>query len=357
MIMMILLGGAVAFFVIAMVITAAGSKKSQGNKGSGGQGSGGTRNSGASRNQAKSTRREEMRLPYRYADDLIFVHGESVWTGIVLPTAIDEYLNATELQAMAEGPARGLLNLARGDRNVECHYRKVYRPITALEWADQLNTIAWDPTENYKAYNLRKAEYQERIGATRERNILLVKLGSLARGSNGSGVLPGGDDPFEDPGLTRALRGTADKAAAGATGVHDEYLSPGVLAQWSQVAREVHESLEGLNGAPLDREELVWLIRKPLHGDLPVPPEPVLGSVPGARTSSTWSSTSPARTTRRTSCSTSTTRSPANSTPAIRRRWWPPAGPPRPASGSPPPGRATPRSTWTSRSRSTCGSP
>ncbi|MDX2393753.1 ATP-binding protein [Streptomyces sp. DK15] len=277
MILMILLGGAVAFFVIAMIIASAGAKKAKA-----GQGSGGTQRQqqgGSSRDPAgRSPRREDMRLPYRYADDMIFVHGESVWTGLVLPTAIDEYLNATELQAMAEGPARGLLNLARGDRNVECHYRKVYRPITAVEWADQLNTVAWDPTENYKAYNLRKADYQERIGATRERNILLVKLGSLKRGSNGTGVLPGGDDPVEDPSLTAAMRGTADKAAAAATGVHDEYLSPALLAQWSQVAREVHESLEGLSGVPLSREELVWLIRKPLHGDLAVPPEPVLGS-------------------------------------------------------------------------------
>lgn len=282
MFMLILLGGAVAFFVIAMVVTAAssgskGAKNSQGSQRS--QSSGGARRSGGSRNTNQSARREEMRLPYRYADDMIFVHGESVWTGLVLPTAIDEYLNRTELQAMAEGPARALLSLARGDRNVECHYRKVYRPITALEWAEQLNVIAWDPTENYKAYNLRKADYQERIGAMRERNVLLVKLGSLKRGSGGgSGVLPGDDDPADEPGLTRSLRGAADLAAAAATGVHDEYLAPGVLAQWTQVAREVHESLDTLGGAPLTRQELVWLVRKPLHGELPVPPEPVLGS-------------------------------------------------------------------------------
>lgn len=179
---------------------------------------------------------------------------------------------------MAEGPARGLLNLARGDRNVECHYRKVYQPITAMTWAEELNAIAWEPTENYKAYNLRKAEYQERIGAKRERNILLVKLGSLKRTNGGSGVVAQDDEPYDEPGLLQGVRGAADQAAATATGVTDEYLSPHVLAEWTQVAVEVHESLEGLKGTPLSREELVWLIRKPLHGDLPVPPEPVLGS-------------------------------------------------------------------------------
>lgn len=284
MFVLIFFGGAVAFFLIAMLLASTSSKKNAGAKkgGSGGpaKSDGSSSSSSSSRGQAaQAKRREEMRLPYRYADDMVFVHGDSVWTGIALPTAIDEYLNAVELQAMAEAPARALLNLARGDRNVECHYRKVYRPITAQDWAEQLNAVAWDPTENYKAYNFRKAEYQERIGAQRERNILLVKLGSMKRKSGGdSGVLPGGDDPVEESGVTRSVRDAADAAAAGATGVHDEYLSPELLAQWTQVAREVHESLEGLGGTPLSREELVWLIRKPLHGDLPIPAEPVLGS-------------------------------------------------------------------------------
>lgn len=273
MFMMILLGGAAAFFVVAMIMAASSSKKN---------GQGGSKQSSSARSKpsgsSAATRREDLRLPYRYADDMIFVHGDSVWTGMVLPNAIDEYLNAGELQAMAEGPARGLLNLARGDRNVECHYRKVYQPITALTWAEDLNAVAWDPTENYKAYNLRKAEYQERIGAKRERNILLVKLGSLKRTNGGTGVVAQDDEPYDEPGLLQGVRGAADQAAATATGVTDEYLSPHVLAEWTQVAVEVHESLEGLKGTPLSREELVWLIRKPLHGDLPVPPEPVLGS-------------------------------------------------------------------------------
>ncbi|MFJ8944115.1 ATP-binding protein [Streptomyces sp. NPDC102395] len=277
MFMLILLGGAAAFFVVAMIMAATSSKK---------QGQGGRTQSSSSRSSSRArqsgsssaARREDLRLPYRYADDMIFVHGDSVWTGLVLPNAIDEYLNAGELQAMAEGPARGLLNLARGDRGVECHYRKVYQPITALTWAEELNAVAWDPTENYKAYNLRKAEYQERIGAKRERNILLVKLGSLKRASGGTGVMAQDDEPYDEPGLLQGVRGAADQAAATATGVADEHLAPHVVAEWAQVATEVHESLEGLKGSPLSREELVWLIRKPLHGDLPVPPEPVLGS-------------------------------------------------------------------------------
>ncbi|MEV5873610.1 ATP-binding protein [Streptomyces sp. NPDC052101] len=273
MFMLILLGGAVAFFVVAMIMASSSSKKQQ----SGGNGGSGTARSRQSSSSA-AARREDLRLPYRYADDMIFVHGDSVWTGLVLPNAIDEYLNATELQVMAEGPARGLLNLARGDRNVECHYRKVYQPITALTWAEELNAVAWEPTENYKAYNLRKADYQERIGAKRERNILLVKLGSLKRSSGSTGVLGQDDEPYDEPGLLRGVRSTADRAAATATGVADEHLPPSVLAEWTQVAVEVHESLENLKGTPLTREELVWLIRKPLHGDLPVPPEPVLGS-------------------------------------------------------------------------------
>ncbi|WP_368396442.1 ATP-binding protein [Streptomyces sclerotialus] len=265
---MILLLAAVAFFVITLIMAATSKGKGQG-----GQGKRARTSSSRSHTQAK---REDLRLPYRYADDMIFVHGDSVWTGVVLPTAIDEYLNAAELQAMAENPARGLLNLARGDRNVECHYRKVYQPITALTWAEDLNAVAWDPTENYKAYNLRKANYQERIGALRERNILLIKLGALKRGSNG--VMLEKDEPKEDLSVLRSVRGVGDKAASAATGVSEEYLDPAVLAEWTQVATEVHESLESMGGAPLSREELVWLIRKPLHGDLPVPPEPVLGS-------------------------------------------------------------------------------
>ncbi|MDX3068905.1 hypothetical protein PV518_43355, partial [Streptomyces sp. ND04-05B] len=271
MFLLILLGAAVAFFVIALIMAAGSGKKGQE------QGRAPKRQGTSSSGGSAAGRREDLRLPYRYADDMLFVHGDSVWTGLVLPTAIDEYLNATELQAMAEAPARGLLNLARGDRNVECHYRKVYQPITAVGWAEDLNAVAWDPTENYKAYNLRKAEYQERIGALRERNILLVKLGSLKRNGK-SGVMAGDDEPYEEPALLQGVRNSADRVASSATGVSDEYLSPFLLAEWTQIATEVHESLEGLGGTPLTRQELVWLIRKPLHGDLPVPPEPVLGS-------------------------------------------------------------------------------
>lgn len=246
MFMMILLGGAAAFFVVAMIMAASSGKKQ-------GQGGGGNRASSSrskSSGSSASARREDLRLPYRYADDMIFVHGDSVWTGLVLPTAIDEYLNAGELQAMAEGPPRGLLNLARGDRNVECHYRKVYQPITALTWAEDLNAVAWDPTDNYKAYNLRKAEYQERIGAKRERNILLVKLGSVKRTGGGTGVMSQDDEPHDDAGLLKGVSGAADQVTATATGVADEYLSPTVVAEWTQVAAEVHESLENLHGTP-----------------------------------------------------------------------------------------------------------
>ncbi|MBH5336135.1 ATP-binding protein [Streptomyces pactum] len=272
---------AVVFFVVALVVAALSPKKGaaqgQGKGGASGKGGkGGSRNSGSASSGTAASRREDLRLPYRYADDMIFIHGDSVWTGLVLPTSIDEYLNAAELQAMAETPARALLNLARADRNVECHYRKVYQPITALTWAEELNAVAWDPTPNYKAYNYRKAEYQERIGAMRERNVLLVKLGNLKRG--GTGVLPEDEEPQEGVGLLRGVNGAADKVTAAATGVSDEYLNPALLAHWTQVAVEVHESLETLGGSPLTRQELVWLIRKPLFGDIPVPPEPVLGS-------------------------------------------------------------------------------
>ncbi|MDJ0464305.1 ATP-binding protein [Streptomyces sp. H27-C3] len=269
MFLLILLLAAAAFFVVVLIMAATSKNNGQGQA----KGRPARKPSSGSATVAK---REELRLPYRYADDMIFVHGDSVWTGLVLPTAIDEYLNPAELQAMAENPARGLLNIARGDRNVECHYRKVYQPITALTWAEDLNAVAWDPTENYKAYNFRKAEYQERIGAMRERNILLVKLGTLKRGGNG--VVAEEDEPHEDASILRGVRGVADKAASSATGVTEEYLNPTVLAEWTQVAAEVHESLEGMRGSPLSREELVWMIRKPLHGDLPVAPEPVLGS-------------------------------------------------------------------------------
>ncbi|MFE6779046.1 ATP-binding protein [Streptomyces sp. NPDC057702] len=265
---------ALVFFVFAFITVSLSSKEGKGGQAKGGKGK--ARGTGSSSAGSAQSRREDLRLPYRYADDVIFIHGDSVWTGLVLPTSIDEYLNATELQSMAESPARALLSLARSERNVECHYRKVYQPITALTWAEDLNAVAWDPTDNYKAYNYRKAEYQERIGAMRERNVLLVKLGSFKRGS--SGVLEEDEEPEAGGGLLRGVSGVADKAAAVASGVSDEYLSPSVLAHWTQVAAEVHESLEGLGGSPISREELVWLIRKPLFGDLPVPPEPVLGS-------------------------------------------------------------------------------
>jgi len=215
----------------------------------------------------KSNRRRDSRhrqnlrrLGYRYADDQIFIHGTGVFTGMVLDTSTDEFATGTEIGDTAMRPVgiyRELLGLFDG-KEVPCHERVCYRPITTEGWLAQLLANAWNPTGMYKILSAKVAGHITHSTPQRMWT-LIVRLGDCPP--------PTGTDPFAE-------------ISAGVLGVAEERLTVADLAPWWALADILHD-VTGRHGAePLTRRDLLWLIRKPSHGHLPVPDAPVTSRRP-----------------------------------------------------------------------------
>ncbi|MGW7319403.1 ATP-binding protein [Streptomyces sp. NPDC054865] len=220
------------------------------------------------------TREDAQRLPYRYADDLMFVHGESVWTGIRLTTHPEELASTDELTAMATEPSRVFAALGRSGRPVEWHLKIVEKPVDASAETAKIVEAAWLPTENFRAYVERVADYQQRLGASEREVALFVKLGSLAHGP----AVDLGETAADMPRSRGEARpGLSARAGELVTGVSEEDLAPATIERWQAIAASVHQAF-GRLGEPLSRADLVYHIRKPLYGHLAVPKEPMVRS-------------------------------------------------------------------------------
>ncbi len=211
------------------------------------------------RRLARAERVEDRRLPYRYLapDGLILVHGRSVWTGISLPEINDEHQGDDKRAGVAAAQTHLLMTLSRAlDQRVSCHLRVAARPLGVDRWVDQVVAKAPNPTLWYRKAIQRLAD---RLVGSAERDVvrvLMVRLGTVS------------------------ARGDRAAAAAGAvTDVHEETLSEAEVAQWRMRAEAVQSAAAGVveGVTPADAQTLVWLIRKPLYGHLPVPETPDLG--------------------------------------------------------------------------------
>jgi hypothetical protein len=204
----------------------------------------------------KQQRRWELRrLGYRYADDQIFVHGTGVFTGMVIDTSTDEFATAGETGDTAMLPVgiyQALLGLFDG-AEVRCHELVRYRPITTEGWLDQLLANAWHPTRMYQVLAGKVADHI--LHSTPQRMwALIVRLGDCPPAT--------GNDPYAE-------------VAAAVLGVAEERLTADDLAHWTAFAENLHDVVAPHGAEPLTRRDLLWLIRKPGHGHLPVPDEPV----------------------------------------------------------------------------------
>ena len=200
--------------------------------------------------------RDLRRLGYRYADDRVFVHGTGVFTGLVLSTSTDEFATASETADAALRPVgiyQTLLALFDG-KPVHCHELVRYRPVTTQGWLGQLLANAWNPTELYRALAGKVADHIARSTPHRMW-AMVIRLGDCPP--------PTGADPLAEVGSF-------------VTGVAEERLTAVDLAALSTVAENIHESVAGYGVEPLTRQDLIWLIRKPGHGHLPVDEQPTV---------------------------------------------------------------------------------
>lgn len=209
---------------------------------------------------AERSARDLRRLGYRYADDVLFVHGTGVFTGIVLDTSTDEFATQSETADAALRPVgiyQTLLALFDG-KPVHCHELVRYRPVTTQGWLDQLLAHAWHPTELYRVLAGTVAAHIAQ--STPQRMwVLIVRVGDCPP--------PSGVDPYAP-------------VSAYVTGVAEEHLAAADLSPLAALAESIHESVAGYGAEPLTRRDLIWLIRKPGHGHLPVDDDPAVSRRP-----------------------------------------------------------------------------
>lgn len=209
---------------------------------------------------AERSARDLRRLGYRYADDRVFVHGTGVFTGIVLDTSTDEFATHSETADAALRPVgiyQTLLALF-DSKAVHCHELVRYRPVTTQGWLDQLLAHAWHPTELYRVLAGTVAAHIAQ--STPQRMwALIVRVGDCPP--------PSRVDPYAP-------------VSAYVTGVAEERLTAADLSPLAALAESIHEAAAGYGAEPLTRRDLIWLIRKPGHGHLPIDDEPVIGRRP-----------------------------------------------------------------------------
>lgn len=195
----------------------------------------------------KSDAEDNRRLGYRYAEGSIFVHGKSVWTGARLAAITDEQLSYDELLDQVRAATVGIKELSISDDPVPIMLRLTHRPITTGAWTENLIAQAWNPTTMYKRLMARVGVFLELINTTRPEVYLLVKIGTV----NAAG----------EAAIARRLDGVV-------SGVATESLTRDEIESWHSKADDLLSRLRGLDITPLTREDLVWLIRKPMHGHL-----------------------------------------------------------------------------------------
>ncbi|MFD2077901.1 AAA-like domain-containing protein [Actinopolymorpha cephalotaxi] len=219
----------------------------------------------AARKKPKEPRAERERLPYRYGDDVIFVWGRSVWTGFFVDTTTDEHISSDELVPEALKLPNLMHQLGREFHRPQFQVMLVPRRPDLTGWALDLVERSWRPTDNYRKLIRReaaRATSNDRLGSQYD-VVFLMRIGQLGDGRGSASA---------------AVTAIADQA----TGVHDEYFDPNVVAEWHERADEVYAVAvdAGVATQPLMRRDLVRIVRTCLFGHLPIPEDGVIDRRP-----------------------------------------------------------------------------
>ncbi len=219
----------------------------------------------AARKKPKEPRAERERLPYRYGDDVIFVWGRSVWTGFFVDTTTDEHISSDELVPEALKLPNLMHQLGREFHRPQFQVMLVPRRPDLTGWALDLVERSWRPTDNYRKLIRReaaRATSNDRLGSQYD-VVFLMRIGQLGDGRGSAAA---------------AVAAIADQA----TGVHDEYFDPNVVAEWHERADEVYAVAvdAGVATQPLMRRDLVRIVRTCLFGHLPIPEDGVMDRRP-----------------------------------------------------------------------------
>ena len=234
----------------------------------------------ADRERRQHDKVEELRQPYRYADDNgLLVFGESVWGIYKMGGLTDDLYPSAEVQGFARQQDAELHAFAQnGNRVIECQLIGTRRPFDVDQWESELLTHSADPSDLYMQYIARLKTRVAARGAASPTSYLAVKLGTLKDG--GVSALDAAPLPSQV-----AIDGSGQEtllslAAGKLLNVAEETLTAGQAGGWQSVADYVPHALPAWGLQPATRKEIVFLIREPWYGALPVPTEPVLESRP-----------------------------------------------------------------------------
>jgi energy-coupling factor transporter ATP-binding protein EcfA2 len=202
-----------------------------------------------------------IRLRYRYADDLIFITGNSVWTGVKLSGTTDEYLTTDEKADAAAAVANtynALLAVFDG-QPVHCHEQIRYRPSSADEWERLYLRSLWNPSKLFRALTRQHVSGLLAESTPERERFLMVRLGDFNA------------DSVPDP---------LSSIATTVSGVADEHFRKSDLDPFRERAMRVFLQLATFNATPMTRGDLVWLIRKVLSGHRFPAEQPILSKKP-----------------------------------------------------------------------------
>lgn len=191
-------------------------------------------------------RTEDLRLGYRYDSGSVFVHKNTVWTGVRLEPVGDMYMGADDVEALAYQATQALVNTAGDDEPVQVHFRLTHQPFNVEDWKAQLLRNSWNPSKLYRAYVDATAFFLRHTKTVRPVAYLLIQIDTLSQS---------------------VLNEFKQSANAALMGGHDEFIAPDLAARWEVQAARVLRNISTLGPIePITREDRMWLIRKPLNG-------------------------------------------------------------------------------------------
>lgn len=217
---------------------------------------------------------ERTRQPYRYADNAgLLIHGDSVWGVYSMQSITDDLRSDNQLGGLTAQQADDLIALGRNRKPIDCHLIGTRQPLDVDQWKTSVIAHAPNPSTGYRQLVDRWADRLRGMGTAIPAAYLAVKLGTLSGGSRIDAV------PLDHTVAPQSTPRAADAIAAGAlVGVTDEDFTPEQLGAWQAVADQIPYLLPSWHLSPAARTDIVWLIREPWFGHLPVPTEPDMGS-------------------------------------------------------------------------------
>ncbi len=191
---------------------------------------------------------DARRLPYRYIDDLIFISGTSVWTGLRMRSYGDEFSNHDERETQALQTPMLLHELVTAtddnEEYLDCHELVRYRQVDHDAWTQTLTANSWHPSTLFTNLTGRIGEHLQKASPRRE-HYLLIRLGDIASTS--------APDPLS-------------RVSNSVIGVHDERFDTDELQKFWDRAQRYHRVAANYKATPAQEADVHWLIRKTQAG-------------------------------------------------------------------------------------------